>query len=122
MRYSNIFNKGGATYLEVTGCSQPCGKCNNVVDMFPTQGKVFDRKAANQFIKSLKETHNLIIFGGDPLYIKNRHCLYNILIKLVNKMPDLKVTIYTPLNKNEVYNFFNNVNNLKVVKCYDKIP
>ena len=103
MRYHDITKndmlngEGLRVVLWVSGCSHKCPGCQNPVTHDPNGGLVFDDDAKQEIFDQLSQPHisGITLSGGDPLHIKNREDICDLIIEIREKFPDKTIWLYT---------------------------
>ncbi len=98
IKYCDIANGAGVrTSLFVSGCRVHCPGCFNGEAQDFEFGEVFDRKAENDIIDSLRPAYvrGLSLLGGDPMEPENQRGLLPFLQRLVFELPDKDIWCYT---------------------------
>lgn len=103
MRYHNITHadmlngEGLRVVLWVSGCMHHCPGCQNATTWDENDGLLLDEDAINEIYEDLKEDwcHGLTLSGGDPLFIKNRKGIRNLVLNIKNLYPEKTIWCYT---------------------------
>ncbi len=103
MRYSKIITydtgncHGYSTTLWVCGCDNKCDGCFNPELWDYNCGKEFTDNTYKVICDSLKKPHigYFVLLGGEPLSEKNRNSSFNLLKKIRNDLPHIKIVVYT---------------------------
>lgn len=110
MNYHNITKcdmKNGSglrVVLWVSGCEHMCKHCQNPQTWNHDSGILFDQQALDELCKELNKDHHkgLTLSGGDPLSIKNREFITNLLGYIKTLYPDKDVWCYTGYTWDEI--------------------
>lgn len=104
MRYAGIIKNdiaaapGISVSFFVQGCPIHCEGCHNPQTWDFNGGKEFTPETLDMIIESLTANgikRNLCIMGGEPLCEQNEFLTYLVVKTAKEKIPDLKVYIYT---------------------------
>jgi len=103
MRYHNITKcdmlngPGLRVVLWVAGCSHGCKNCQNPITWDINGGLLFDESAKEEIFRELDKEHvnGITLSGGDPLHIRNRHEISNLIDEIKEKYPEKTVWVYT---------------------------
>lgn len=103
MKYHNITHadmlngEGLRVVLWVSGCAHHCPGCQNATTWDENDGLLFEDDAINEIYEDLKEDwcNGLTLSGGDPLFLKNRKSIRNLVLNIKNLYPDKTIWCYT---------------------------
>lgn len=103
MRYHNITKDdmlngdGLRVVLWVSGCEHHCPECQNPITWDINDGLVFDTEAKNEIFTELDKDYisGITLSGGDPLHIKNRSDIADLIKEVKEKYPEKSVWIYS---------------------------
>lgn len=103
MRYHNITKDdmlngdGLRTVLWVAGCSHGCKNCQNPITWDICGGIPFDDAAKEELFAELKKDYisGITFSGGDPLHMKNRDEVGNLIREIHRDFPDKTIWVYT---------------------------
>lgn len=103
MKYHNITKvdmlngEGLRVVLWVSGCSHKCPGCQNAITWDEDDGLIFNDAAKDEIYKELEKSwcSGLTLSGGDPLFLKNRCSIANLVSEIKEKFPDKSIWCYT---------------------------
>lgn len=121
MRYHNITHadmlngEGLRVVLWVSGCAHHCPGCQNATTWDENDGVLFDDDAINEIYNDLKEDwcRGLTLSGGDPLFLKNRKTIRNLVLTCKNLYPTKTIWCYTGYSFEELLEQKENDSDLK---------
>lgn len=110
MRYHNITKDdmlngdGLRVVLWVAGCSHACTDCHNPVTWDVEGGLPFDEAARRELYTELKKDYisGITLSGGDPLHIKNREEIGQLILELHAAFPEKTIWLYTGYEWEEI--------------------
>ena len=88
---------GLRTVLWVAGCSHGCKNCQNPITWDICGGIPFDDAAKEELFAELKKDYisGITFSGGDPLHMKNRDEVGNLIREIHRDFPDKTIWVYT---------------------------
>ncbi|MBE6160599.1 MAG: anaerobic ribonucleoside-triphosphate reductase activating protein [Firmicutes bacterium] len=103
MKYHNITKadmlngEGLRVVLWVSGCSHHCPACQNAFTWDENDGVNFDDDAINEIYKELEADwcNGITLSGGDPLFLKNRKTIRDLVINIRTRYPEKTIWSYT---------------------------
>lgn len=103
MKYHNITKadmlngEGLRVVLWVSGCSHHCPACQNPLTWDENDGVAFDDDTINEIYHELDQDwcSGLTLSGGDPLFLKNRNAIRNLVLNIKNLYPNKTIWSYT---------------------------
>lgn len=103
MKYHNITKadmlngEGLRVVLWVSGCSHHCPACQNALTWDENDGVAFDDDTINEIYHELDQDwcSGLTLSGGDPLFLKNRNAIRNLVLNIKNLYPNKTIWSYT---------------------------
>lgn len=103
MKYHNITKadmlngEGLRVVLWVSGCSHHCPACQNAITWDENVGVPFDEKAIQEIYDELDQDwcSGITLSGGDPLFLKNRKTIRDLVINIRAKYPEKTIWSYT---------------------------
>lgn len=103
MKYHNITKadmlngEGLRTVLWVSGCSHHCPGCQNVITWDENDGVCYDHNTLLEIYHELDQDwcSGLTLSGGDPLFVKNRKDIRNLVINVKKLYPTKTIWVYT---------------------------
>lgn len=103
MKYHNITKadmlngEGLRVVLWVSGCSHHCPACQNAFTWDENDGVDFDDDAINEIYKELEQDwcNGITLSGGDPLFLKNRKTIRDLVINIRTRYPEKTIWSYT---------------------------
>ena len=103
MKYHNITKadmlngEGLRVVLWVSGCSHHCPACQNAFTWDENDGVNFDDDAINEIYKELEQDwcNGITLSGGDPLFLKNRKTIRDLVINIRTRYPEKTIWSYT---------------------------
>lgn len=103
MKYHNITKadmlngKGLRVVLWVSGCSHQCPACQNALTWDENNGILFDENAINEIYEELENDwcDGITLSGGDPLFIKNRKSIRDLVINIKTRYPNKTIWTYS---------------------------
>lgn len=103
MNYHNITHNdmlngdGLRVVLWVSGCSHNCPGCQNPQTHNPDSGIKFDENAKEELFHELEKDYisGITFSGGDPLFVKNRETIKNLILEIREKFPTKTIWVYT---------------------------
>lgn len=121
MKYHNITKadmlngEGLRVVLWVSGCSHHCPACQNAMTWDENDGLVFDDDAINEIYKELETDwcSGITLSGGDPLFLKNRKTIRDLVINIRTRFPNKTIWSYTGYTWEELMDQVKNDDNLK---------
>lgn len=90
--------------LWVSGCSHKCEGCQNPITWNANDGIEFDEDAEKEIFNYLSKDYidGITFSGGDPLYINNRKCVFELIKKINKNFPDKTIWLYTGYSWEEI--------------------
>lgn len=121
MKYHNITKadmlngEGLRVVLWVSGCSHHCPACQNALTWDENDGVVFDDDAINEIYKELEcdWCSGITLSGGDPLFLKNRKTIRDLVVNIRTRYPNKTIWSYTGYTWEELMEQMENDENLK---------
>ncbi len=121
MKYHNITKadmlngEGLRVVLWVSGCSHHCPACQNAFTWDENDGLTFDDDAINEIYKELEADwcDGITLSGGDPLFLKNRKTIRDLVINIRTRYPNKTIWSYTGYTWEELMDQIKNDENLK---------
>lgn len=121
MKYHNITKadmlngEGLRVVLWVSGCSHHCPACQNAFTWDENDGIVFDDDAINEIYNELEQDwcSGITLSGGDPLFLKNRKTIRDLVINIRTRYPNKTIWSYTGYTWEELMEQVKNDDNLK---------
>lgn len=112
MRYHNITKDdmlngdGLRVVLWMAGCTHGCHKCQNPVTWDPNGGLPFDEAAKEELFETLGKSYisGVTFSGGDPLYLRSRLDLLELIKEIKEKFPTKTMWLYTGYLWEEIKN------------------
>lgn len=103
MKYHNITKadmlngEGLRVVLWVSGCSHHCPACQNAFTWDENDGVLFDDDAINEIYEELSQDwcSGITLSGGDPLFIKSRKTIRDLVINIRTRFPNKTIWSYT---------------------------
>lgn len=103
MRYHNITKDdmlngdGLRVVLWVAGCEHKCPGCQNPLTWDIDGGIEFDDSAKQEIFEELSKDYisGITFSGGDPLHVKNRNDVEELIIEIRDKFPKKTIWVYT---------------------------
>lgn len=103
MKYHNITKAdmlngpGLRVVLWVSGCSHKCPSCQNVVTWDENDGLDFDDDAILEIYHELDQDwcSGITLSGGDPLFLKNRKAIRDLVLNIKERYPNKTIWCYT---------------------------
>ena len=103
MRYHNITKddmlngEGLRVVLWVSGCEHACKGCHNPITWNVEDGLIFDEEAKQELFDELSKNYvsGITFSGGDPLHVKNRKDINDLMIEIKEKFPNKTIWLYT---------------------------
>lgn len=103
MRYHNITKDdmlngdGLRTVLWVAGCSHGCKNCHNPITWDICGGIPFDEAAKEELFAELRQDYvsGITFSGGDPLHMRNRDEVGELIREIYEKFPSKTIWVYT---------------------------
>ncbi len=103
MKYHNITKadmlngKGLRVVLWVSGCSHHCPGCQNALTWDENDGLPFDDDTISEIYHELDEDwcDGITLSGGDPLFLKNRKTIRDLVLNIKNLYPNKTIWSYT---------------------------
>ncbi|MDO5397859.1 MAG: anaerobic ribonucleoside-triphosphate reductase activating protein [bacterium] len=114
MRYHNITTDdmlngdGLRVVLWVAGCEHHCKNCHNPYTWDINGGIPFDSAAKEELFNELKKPYisGITFSGGDPLHIRNRAEIANLIYEIKKDFPDKTIWLYTGYEWEDICNLF----------------
>lgn len=121
MKYHNITKadmlngEGLRVVLWVSGCSHHCPACQNAMTWDENDGLAFDDDAINEIYKELETDwcSGITLSGGDPLFLKNRKTIRDLVINIRTRFPNKTIWSYTGYTWEELMEQIKTDDNLK---------
>lgn len=121
MRYHNITKadmlngEGLRVVLWVSGCSHHCPACQNAFTWNENDGVDFDDNAINEIYKELENDwcDGITLSGGDPLFLKNRKTIRDLVLNIKTRYPNKTIWSYTGYTWEELMDQMPNDENLR---------
>lgn len=121
MRYHNITKadmlngEGLRVVLWTSGCSHHCQACQNPVTWDCMDGLLFDEDAKKEIFDELSQDwcSGLTLSGGDPLFVKNREAVANLVLEVRDKFPKKSIWLYTGYTWKELLKQASSDSNIK---------
>lgn len=103
MRYHNITKddmlngEGLRVVLWVSGCEHACKGCHNPITWNIEDGLIFDESAKQEIFDELAKSYvsGITFSGGDPLHVKNRKDVNDLMVEIKEKFPTKTIWLYT---------------------------
>ena len=103
MRYHNITKDdmlngdGLRVVLWVAGCDHHCKNCHNPITWDICGGLEFDDSAKQELFEYLSKPYisGITFSGGDPLHVKNREPVGELINEIRTKFPNKTIWLYT---------------------------
>lgn len=103
MRYHNITKddmlngEGLRVVLWVSGCEHACKGCHNPITWNIEDGLIFDESAKQEIFDELSKNYvsGITFSGGDPLHVRNRQDVNDLMIEIKEKFPNKTIWLYT---------------------------
>lgn len=103
MKYHNITKadmlngEGLRVVLWVSGCSHHCPACQNAFTWDENDGLEFDDNAISEIYKELENDwcSGITLSGGDPLFLKNRKTIRDLVLNIKARYPKKTIWSYT---------------------------
>lgn len=107
---------GWRVVLWVSGCSHHCEGCHNPETWDPESGKQFTVEHLKKIIEFLDKPYvkGLTLTGGDPLMLKNRASILEIVKAVKSNCPTKDIWLYTGYKYEEI-------KDLEILKYVDVI-
>ena len=123
MRYHNITKadmlngEGLRVVLWTSGCFHHCQACHNAITWNENDGLEFDDNAKKELFLELENDwcSGLTLSGGDPLFLKNRKDISELVLEVKNKYPDKSIWCYTGYTWDELMEQRKNDNELDII-------
>ena len=121
MKYHNITKadmlngEGLRVVLWVSGCSHHCPACQNAFTWNENDGVDFDDNAINEIYKELENNwcDGITLSGGDPLFLKNRKTIRDLVLNIKTRYPNKTIWSYTGYTWEELMDQMPNDENLR---------
>ena len=121
MKYHNITKadmlngEGLRVVLWVSGCSHHCPACQNAFTWNENDGVDFDDNAINEIYKELENDwcDGITLSGGDPLFLKNRKTIRDLVLNIKTRYPNKTIWSYTGYTWEELMDQMPNDENLR---------
>jgi anaerobic ribonucleoside-triphosphate reductase activating protein len=120
MKYHNITKDdmlngdGLRVVLWTAGCEHHCPDCHNPVTWDPDGGTEFDEAAKQELFEILKRPYisGITFSGGDPLLMRTREEITELIKEIHDNFPDKTIWVYTGYE-------WKDVKNLSLMKMID---
>ncbi len=120
MRYHNITKAdmlngpGLRVVLWTSGCSHKCPACQNVITWDENDGLEFDDNAIEEIYHELDQDwcSGITLSGGDPLFLKNRKTIRDLVLNIKERYPNKTIWCYTGYTFEELLEQKENDSNL----------
>ena len=95
---------GSRVVLWVSGCEHRCKNCRSKFSWNHDNGSLFNQETLDELCQELNKDYHkgLTLSGGDPLSIKNREPIANLLGYIKTLYPDKDVWCYTGYTWDEI--------------------
>lgn len=128
MNYADIIyfdtgnSHGISTTLFVSGCDMRCPKCHNPQAQNYNYGKLFTEKEEKEILESLKNPYvnYFVLSGGQPSSDKNKEVCLQLCKKIKDKIPRIKIILYTGHKVSDIDHKFYNYCNYIIDGEYDE--
>lgn len=122
MRYHNITKDdmlngdGLRVVLWVSGCEHHCPGCHNPVTWDIDGGLEFDADAKQELFEELNHSYisGITLSGGDPLHMRNRADIAELINEIREKYPSKTIWLYTGY-------VWNDIKDLDLIKNIDVV-
>ncbi len=123
MRYHNITKadmlngEGLRVVLWTSGCDHHCPACQNALTWDENDGLLLDDDAIQEIYHELEQSwcNGLTLSGGDPLFLKNRKTIRDLVLNVKMRYPKKTIWVYTGYTWEELMSQMENDSNLKEI-------